>query len=88
MVRPIRFEYPGGCYHIMTRGDGGKTIFGDDDDRKVFIARLGEVCGRCGWRIHAWVLRAFELAEDGRVRRAYVAWLEELEVVLKCEDPI
>ncbi len=27
-------------------------------------------------RIHERVLRAFELAEDGRGRRAYVAWLE------------
>lgn len=56
MARPIRFQYPGGCYHIMARGDGGKRIFEEDDDRNVFLARLGEVCGRCGWRIHAWVL--------------------------------
>lgn len=56
MARPIRFQYPGACYHIMARGDGGKTIFENEDDRKVFIARLGEVCVRCGWRIHAWVL--------------------------------
>ena len=40
----------------MARGDGGKTIFEDDEDRKVFIARLGEVCVRCGWKVHAWVL--------------------------------
>ena len=40
----------------MARGDGGKTIFENDEDRKVFIARLGEVCGRCGWKVHAWVL--------------------------------
>ena len=56
MARPLRFQYPGACYHIMARGDGGKMIFEDDDDRKVFITRLGEVCGRCGWRIHTWVL--------------------------------
>lgn len=56
MARPLRFQYPEACYHIMARGDGGKTIFEDDEDRKVFIARLGEVCGRCGWKIHAWVL--------------------------------
>ncbi len=56
MARPLRFQYPGACYHIMARGDGGKTIFEDDEDRKVFIARLGEVCGRCGWKVHAWVL--------------------------------
>ncbi len=40
----------------MARGDGGKVIFEDDDDRKIFLARLGEVCGRCGWKVHAWVL--------------------------------
>ena len=28
------------------------------------------------WQIHDRVLRAFELARDGRGRRAYVAWLE------------
>jgi len=56
VARPIRFQYPGACYHIMARGDGGKTIFEDDDDRKVFLARLGEVCGRHGWKVHAWVL--------------------------------
>lgn len=87
MARPIRFQYPGACYHVMARGDGGKVIF-EDDDREAFISRLGEVCGRCGWKVHAWVLgiyakgwkpdwlvtervlRAFELAEDGRARRA------------------
>jgi len=21
-----------------------------------FLSRLGEVCGCCGWRVHAWVL--------------------------------
>ncbi len=56
MARPIRFQYPGACYHIMARGDGGKSIFEDDDDRKAFIGRLGEVCERCGWKVHAWVL--------------------------------
>lgn len=40
----------------MARGDGGKTIFEDDEDRRVFIGRLGEVCERCGWKVHAWVL--------------------------------
>ncbi len=41
MARPLRFQYPGACYHIMARGDGGKIIFEEDDDRKVFITRLG-----------------------------------------------
>ncbi len=56
MARPLRFQYQGACYHIMARGDGGKKVFENDEDRKIFIARLGEVCGRCGWKVHAWVL--------------------------------
>jgi REP element-mobilizing transposase RayT len=56
MARQRRFQYPGAVYHIMARGDGGKTVFETDDDRLVFLSRLGEVCASCGWRVHAWVL--------------------------------
>jgi putative transposase len=56
MARPIRFQYPGAIYHVMARGDGGKTVFETDDDRKSFVFRLGQVCGSHGWRVHAWVL--------------------------------
>jgi putative transposase len=56
MARPLRFEYPGGMYHIMARGDGGKMVFETDVDRKAFLYRLGQVCGSHGWRVHAWVL--------------------------------
>lgn len=41
---------------MMARGDGGKTIFEADDDRKAFLFRLGQVCGSHGWRVHTWVL--------------------------------
>lgn len=47
----------------MARGDGGKVIFEDDEDRKAFIGRLGEVCERCGWKVHAWVLMGNHLTE-------------------------
>ncbi len=56
MARPLRFQYPGAVYHVMARGDGGKGIFETDGDRREFLKRLGEVCGTCGWRVHAWVL--------------------------------
>lgn len=56
MARALRFEYPGAIYHVMARGDGGKMIFENKDDGEVFLYRLGEVCDRCGWRVHAWVL--------------------------------
>ena len=56
MARQRRFQYPGAVYHVMARGDGGETVFETDADRLVFLSRLGEVCGSCGWRVHAWVL--------------------------------
>ena len=31
-------------------------MFESADDRLVFLSRLGEACGSCGWRVHAWVL--------------------------------
>ncbi len=40
----------------MARGDGGKVVFEDDEDRKGFLFRLAKVCGSHGWRVHAWVL--------------------------------
>jgi REP element-mobilizing transposase RayT len=40
----------------MARGDGGKTVFESDADRKDFLSRLGKVCASHGWRVHAWVL--------------------------------
>jgi len=56
MARQRRFQYAGAVYHVMARGDGGKAVFETDDDCLVFLSRLGEVCGSCGWRVHAWVL--------------------------------
>lgn len=40
----------------MARGDGGKVVFENDEDRKGFLFRLGKVCECHGWRVHAWVL--------------------------------
>jgi|GEM_PF-1703217 len=45
MQRTLRHLYPGAVYHVMARGDGGKAIFDDDDDRKAFLFRLGKVRG-------------------------------------------
>jgi hypothetical protein len=27
MASTLRFQYPGAIYHVMARGDGGKTVF-------------------------------------------------------------
>ena len=56
MPRAPRVEYAGAVYHIMNRGDGGDKVFWDELDYGLFERRMAEVCGRCGWRLHSWVL--------------------------------
>jgi REP element-mobilizing transposase RayT len=56
MARQLRLEYEGAYYHVMARGNRRQAIFRDDLDRRFWLKALGEVCGRTGWRVHAWVL--------------------------------
>jgi hypothetical protein len=49
MARQPRFEYPGAVYHVMARGNGGDAVFVNDDDRKSFLFRLGQVCASHGY---------------------------------------
>ena len=56
MARKLRLEYRGAIYHVMNRGDRREPIFRDDEDRKRFLAALGEVCVKTGWQIHAFCL--------------------------------
>jgi hypothetical protein len=36
MARKIRLEYAGAVYHLMARGNQGRRIYGNDQDRKVW----------------------------------------------------
>jgi REP element-mobilizing transposase RayT len=54
--RPLRIEYAGACYHLMSRGDGREAIFADRQDREQFLQTLGEACGKAGWQVHAYCL--------------------------------
>lgn len=56
MPRKPRIEYEGAVYHVMSRGNGGDAVFRSDADCELFLKTLDEVCVRCGWRIHAYVL--------------------------------
>jgi REP element-mobilizing transposase RayT len=56
MARPLRIEYPGAVYHLTSRGNERKAIFRADSDREAFLAFLGKVVHRFGWRLSAWVL--------------------------------
>jgi REP element-mobilizing transposase RayT len=56
MPRKARVEYEGAIYHVMDRGNRLEDIYRDDKDREIYLKTLGEVCGRCGWLVHAYVL--------------------------------
>ncbi len=56
MARKARVEFAGAVYHLLERGDRREAIFRDGVDYERFLGTLGEVCGRTGWRVHAFVL--------------------------------
>ncbi len=56
MPRQARLDTPGTLHHVMIRGIEGKTIFGDDEDRKDFICCVDDLTEKTGTRILAWAL--------------------------------
>jgi putative transposase len=56
MARPLRIEYPGAIYHVLSRGDRREAIVKDDADRRLFLDIVERTCGRTGWEIHAYCL--------------------------------
>jgi putative transposase len=56
MGRSPRIEYAGAVYHVMSRGNHQQAVFRSDKDCSLFLDALEEACGRCGWRVHAFVL--------------------------------
>jgi len=56
MARPLRIAYPGAVYHVECRGNAGRSVFEDEEDRLRFLEILEEVVGRHRWRLHAYCL--------------------------------
>ena len=56
MARKLRVEFEGAVYHVMNRGDQRERIFADDEDRRLFLATLGEACAKTEWQVHAFCL--------------------------------
>lgn len=44
MPRPLRIEYPGAVYHVLTRGNNRQAVFRDNTDRRAYLARLRQYC--------------------------------------------
>ncbi len=55
MARPLRIEYPGAIYHVMSRGNARQAIVRDDVDRQKLLTDLEDTVGRCGWEMFSFV---------------------------------
>jgi len=56
MVRPLRVQYEGAFYHIITRGQRRESIFKDNHDREEFLERLSITVSKYGVLLHAYCL--------------------------------
>ncbi len=56
MARPLRIEFPGAVYHIMSRGIRKNPIYLDDNDYTRFLKLLANVVGRFNWLLHSYCL--------------------------------
>jgi len=56
MSRPIRIQYPGALYHIMSRGNERKDIFKDKKDYQNFIEIFSDVIDQYNWQCYAYCL--------------------------------
>ena len=56
MSRPLRIEFAGAFYHVMSRGVAKRDIVVDDVDRRTRLRRLRKTVEIYGWRLHAFVL--------------------------------
>jgi REP element-mobilizing transposase RayT len=54
MSRPLRIEFAGAIYHVTSRGDRREDIYRDEEDRRIWLDVMAEVCLRFNWRCHAW----------------------------------
>src|SRR3569833_1559580 len=54
MARHARAEQDSAIYHVTQRGNGGKSIFRTDADRRLFLKQLEITAKRYGWLVLAY----------------------------------
>jgi putative transposase len=82
MPRQARLDVPGALHHIMVRGIDKTDIFKDDQDRSLFLERLGLNVADGKSAVYAWVLMTnhvhilFKSGKDGisGVMRKLLTW--------------
>ena len=56
MARPLRIQFPGALYHVISRGNERQPIVRDDADREKRLDWLRRTVETYGWRLYAFVL--------------------------------
>ena len=56
MARQPRLDIAGGVYHVMMRGADRALLFRDDEERELFLERVGEVLEWAGAECLGWAL--------------------------------
>ena len=56
MTRPLRIEFEGAFYHIISRGNEKSNIYRDIKDRKNFLDILRVLVKRFQWKVHTYCL--------------------------------
>ena len=56
MARPLRIEFPGAIYHVMSRGNERRAVVRDDKDRQRRLDWLRRTVETYCWQLHAFVL--------------------------------
>jgi len=56
MTRPLRVEYPGAFYHVISRGNAGSAVFVTGRDREKFLENLQKAHARFSLIIHSYCL--------------------------------
>jgi REP element-mobilizing transposase RayT len=56
MARAWRIEFEGALYHVLSRGNEKQNIVTNDDDRKLFLATVGEMAERFEIDLYVYVL--------------------------------
>lgn len=56
MARPLRIEYPGALYHVISRGNAYQNIYRDDKDRNKFLDWIKDAVEIHNLIVHAYCL--------------------------------
>jgi len=58
MARPLRLQYPGALYHVISRGNYRAAIFSEKGAKDAFIECVFTACEKAGWKLHGYVVMA------------------------------